>query len=632
VDHPASARSVLFAPRFSAFFAAVFFSAFNDNFFKNAIVLLIGATRASAFGLSPEEMITACTAVFILPFFLLSATAGQIADRFEKTRLIRIIKGAEIPIMAVAAYGFATAHVEALFVALFAMGIHSAFLGPIKYGVLPELLPAGELVMGNALVEMGTFLAILLGTIGGGVLVLMEGGPASVGAGVLVFAAAGFFAAMRMPVAGRADPSVRVQWDLVRPTLEVLRITRRTRAVFLSVLGISWFWFLGACFLSIIPIYVSDTLGAEPRAATLLLTVFCVGIALGSMLTERISGKNLELGLVPFGSFGMSLAALDLYFVGAHEVAEGAAPRTLAALLAAPWAWRMLADLLGIALFGGFFTVPLYTLIQQRSAPGEGERARVIAGNNVLNALFMAVGSVLLGLCLRADVEVPVLFAGIAGLNLLAGIYIYSVVPEFLLRFLAWILGRSMYRLRLEGHEHVPETGGAVLVCNHVSFIDWLVVAGSIRRPVRFVMDHRIAATPVVSTLFRHAKTIPIAPQREDPAIMERAFERIAEELREGELVCIFPEGKLTADGAMNPFRPGIERILAETPVPVVPMALDGLWGSIFSRKDGPALRKRPRRFRAPLRLSIGAPLLPEEATAVALEARVRGLLAEGGA
>jgi 1-acyl-sn-glycerol-3-phosphate acyltransferase len=630
VDQLASPRKVLFAPRFSAFFSALFLSAFNDNFFKNAIVLLIGATRAEAFGLSPEEMITACTGVFILPFFLLSATAGQIADRYEKTRLIRFIKAAEIPIMALAAYGFAAGHIEALFVALFAMGVHSAFLGPIKYGVLPELLPAGELVVGNALVEMGTFLAILLGTIGGGVLVLMEGGPAWVGGGVVLFACLGFFAAMRMPTAGRADASVRVQWDLVRPTIEVLRITARTRAVLLSVLGISWFWFLGACLLSIIPIYVSETLGAEPRAATLLLTVFCVGIATGSLLTERISGKNLELGLVPFGSFGMSLAALDLYFVGAHPVAAGADPRTLMALLAEPWAWRMMLDLLGIALFGGFFTVPLYTLIQQRAEPGE--RARVIAGNNVLNALFMAGGSVLLGLCLRAEVPVPALFAGVAALNLLAALYIYSVVPEFLLRFLAWILSRLMYRLRLVGHEHVPESGGAVLVCNHVSFIDWLIIGGSIRRPVRFVMDHRIAAMPIAATLFRHAKTIPIAPQREDPALMERAFARIAEELRDGELVCIFPEGKLTADGAMNAFRPGIERIIAETPVPVVPLALDGLWGSLFSRKDGPAMQKMPRRFRAPLRLSIAEAIPPEEASAQRLEAEVRSLLDEGRA
>lgn len=620
---------MLLAPRFSAFFAAVFFSAFNDNFFKNAVVLLIGATGASAFGLSPEEMITACTAVFILPFFGLSATAGQIADHYEKTRLIRIIKAAEIPIMMLAAYGFAEGDIIVLLAALFAMGAQSAFLGPIKYGVLPELVSTGDLVVGNALVEMGSFVAILIGTIGGGVLVLAEGGPKYVGAAVVIFAALGFFAATRMPLAGRADPSVKVQWDLVRPTIEVLKITARTRAVLLSVLGISWFWLLGACFLSLIPIYVSDTLAAEPEVTTLLLTVFCLGIALGSLLTERISGKNLELGLVPFGSFGMTLFALDLFFAGAHPLAPGLPPRSMQALLGETFGIRIVVDLLGIALFGGFFTVPLYTLIQQRAEASE--RARVVAGNNVLNALFMAVGSVLLGAALRFGVEVPTIFAGVAALNLLVGVYIYSVVPEFLLRFLAWILSRLMYRLRLEGHEHVPESGGAVLVCNHVSFIDWLVIGGSVRRPLRFVMDHRIAATPVVSTLFRHAKTIPIAPQREDPETMERAFARVAEELRAGELVCIFPEGKLTADGEMNPFRRGIERIIAETPVPVVPMALDGLWGSMFSRKDGPAMSKPPRRFRARLRLTIGRALPPEEASASKLEAEVRRLLESRG-
>ncbi|MBC7173976.1 MAG: MFS transporter, partial [Polyangiaceae bacterium] len=414
--------------------------------------------------------------------------------------------------MLLAAYGFVRGDFVVLLGALFAMGAQSAFLGPIKYGVLPELVPADELVMSNALVEMGTFVAILLGTIGGAVLVLMEGGPAYVAFVVVLLAFIGLVAALRMPTAGRADPSVKVQWDLVRPTLEVLRITGRSRPVLLSVLGISWFWFLGACFLSIIPIYVNQTLGAAPDVTTLLLTLFCVGIALGSMLTEKISGKNLELGLVPFGSFGMSVFALDLYFVGAHPLGVGEATRTIGALLEAPWGLRLAADFLGIAIFGGFFTVPLYTLVQQRSEPSE--RARVIAGNNVLNALYMTAGSVLLGLSLRAGVEVPVLFAGVALLNVLAALYIYSVVPEFLLRFLAFLLSRVMYRLRLEGHENVPETGGVVLICNHVSFIDWLVIGGSIRRPTRFVMDHRIAKTPLVSMLFRHAKTIPIAPQK----------------------------------------------------------------------------------------------------------------------
>jgi 1-acyl-sn-glycerol-3-phosphate acyltransferase len=202
-------------------------------------------------------------------------------------------------------------------------------------------------------------------------------------------------------------------------------------------------------------------------------------------------------------------------------------------------------------------------------------------------------------------------------------------LPEFLLRFIAWILSRTLYRLTLRGHDSIPETGAAVLVCNHVSFVDWLVIAGSVRRPLRFVMDHRIAATPVVSLLFKRGKTIPIAPEREDKALMERAFERIAAELGDGEIVCIFPEGKITKDGTINPFRAGIERIIAQTPVPVVPMALDGLWGSVFSREGGPVLSKMPRRFRARVQLVIGAPVAPEQGHAAVLQERVAKLLAE---
>jgi 1-acyl-sn-glycerol-3-phosphate acyltransferase len=402
----------------------------------------------------------------------------------------------------------------------------------------------------------------------------------------------------------------------------VLRITMKTRAVFLSVLGISWFWFFGAVFLSVLPIYGKETLGVHERVVSVFLGVFCVGIALGSLLCEKLSGKNLELGLVPLGSIGMTLFTLDLFLVGAPAHSSGVVLE-LGEFVRTPHAPRILVDLFGIALFGGFYSVPIYTLIQQRAEPAE--RSRVVAGNNILNALFMVAGAALLAVLGKANISVPVTFLVIAGLNAAVAIYIYSLLPEFLLRFIAWILSRTLYRLTLVGHEKVPETGGAVVVCNHVSFVDFMIVAGSIRRPVRFVMDHRIAATPVVSLLFKQGKTIPIAPEREDRALMERAFERIAEELRAGEVVCIFPEGKLTANGEMNPFRAGIERIVRETPVPVVPMALAGLWGSMFSRKDRGT--KLPQRFRAKLRLQIGEPVPPEQVTAAELEQRVRRLL-----
>ena len=629
----AEAPSPLGRPGFRAFFVTQLLSAFNDNFFKNAVMIWISATQASLFGVAPAAMISLCSAVFIAPFFLFSATAGQLADRFEKTQVVRAVKIAEVAIMALAGAGFLLHSLALLMGALLLMGVHSAFLGPVKYSIVPQLVGHDELVEGNALVEMGTFLAILLGTIGGGVLVLVEPrGPLYVAVAMGVMAVLGLLMSLRMPRLEPGDPTVRIHKNPFTPTLQIVRIVRQTRAVFLSVLGISWFWFFGAVLLSLLPVYAREVLHAHEHVVTLFLCVFCVGIALGSVLTEKISGKHLELGLVPFGSIGITLFTLDLYFVGTpHQiVGTWTMPGQLLSVrdyFGIEHAYRILIDLFGMALCGGFFTVPLYTLIQQRSAPGE--RSRVVAGNNILNALFMAAGAALLAKLFASHVDVPTVFLVLAGLSAATAIYIYTLLPEFLLRFIAFLLGRVMYRLDVRGHENIPETGGVVLVCNHVAFNDWLIVGGSVRRPARFVMDHNMAKTPLIRTLLRHGKVIPIAPEHESKEIMERAFVKIAEELRAGEVVCIYPEGKITRTGEMNPFKAGIERILRETPVPVVPMAVDGLWGSVFSRKDGPAMRKLPKRFRARLTLTIDAPIPPSEASARVLEERVRSLLEE---
>ncbi len=623
--NPQPNRSPFTRPGFTAFFGTQLLSALNDNFFKNALVLWISVHQASVFGLTPAQMISLCSGLFIAPFFVLSATAGQLADRYEKTLIVRAVKLAELIILALAAFGFVSGSLWPMLAALLLMGVHSAFLGPVKYSILPQLLSNDELVEGNALVEMGTFLAILGGTIGGGVLVLMEaGGPKMVAITILAVATLGLVMSFRMTRLPSGDAGVRIHHNPFTPTFEILRLVRRVRAVFLSVLGISWFWFFGAVLLSLLPVYARHTLHAHEQVVTLFLGVFCVGIALGSLLTERISGKYLELGLVPFGSIGMTLCTLDLYFVGAPSVLP-TAPLDVAGFLASEHAYRILFDLFGMAMFGGFFTVPLYTLIQQRSEPSE--RSRVVAGNNILNALFMVIGAAMLALLDALHFSVPQVFLVLAACSLLTAVYIYSLLPEFLIRFVAFILGRLFYRLQVIGHENIPETGPVVLVCNHVAFNDSIIVAGSVRRPARFVMDHNMAKLPVASILFRHGKVIPIAPEHESKEVMESAFKKIAEELRAGEVVCIFPEGKITKTGEINPFKAGIERILRESPVPVIPMAVDGLWGSLFSRKDGPAFRKLPRRFRARITLRIGEPVPPERASAKLLEDNVRRML-----
>jgi 1-acyl-sn-glycerol-3-phosphate acyltransferase len=613
---------------FRAFFATQALTALNDNFFKNALSLWVKTRGVTAFGLSTDVLVAIAPALLVMPFFLFSAMAGQLADKLEKPRIIRAVKVAEVAILGVAAFAFATDSVELLLGCLLAMGIHSAVLGPVKYGILPQLVERDSLVGANALVEMGTFLAILVGTLAGSVVILGEGGAMRTGAAIVVLAVLGLVTAMRIPRLAALAPDLPVPVEPIRPTIDVLRLTKKTRSVWLAALGISWFWLVGSTLLSRLPHLFVDDLGAPASAMAVALSLFCVGIALGSVVTEKVSGKNLELGIVPLGSIAMVVFLVDLAF------AQTGGPRayeSLEAFLSDARTIRVLFDLFGLAFFGGLFSVPLYTLLQERSVPEE--RSRIVAGNNILNAIFMVAGSVLLGSATALHIGTLEIVLVLAAGHALVSIYIYRLLPEFLLRFVAWILSRVMYRAVVTGRENVPNEGAAVIVCNHVSFVDWLFLAGSIRRPIRFVMDSQIAKTPVLAFLFREAKTIPIASAKTDPETYENAFARVAEELRAGELVCIFPEGKLTRDGNIDVFRRGIERILAETPVPVIPAALHGLWGSMFSHEGGAALKKAPRRFRARVALDFATPIAPERARPDALEARVRELhdrLAQG--
>jgi len=613
--------------RFGAMFWTQFLGAFNDNLFKNAVAILVAYKALAVWGLSSDQLVVLGTGIFILPFFLFSATAGQLADKLPKRRLIRWIKAAEILIMIVAAVGFQIDALGLLFAALFLMGLHSAFFGPVKYGILPQLLADDELVGGNALVETGTFLAILLGTIAGGVLVAHgEAGLVWLGVAVVAVAVLGYLASLALPARPAENPGLRVVWNPVPPILETYHITRRNRTVYLSVLGIAWFWFFGASLLALLPSYTRDVLHANEHVITLALALFCCGIALGSLLCERLSDRKVELGLVPFGSIGMTLFAADLYLVGEPPAGPVGADglRSVAEFAHTAGGLRIMADLMLLATFSGFFIVPLYALVQQRSEAAI--RSRVIAGNNILGAFFMVLSSAMLLALLAVDLSIPHIFLVLAVLNGAVAVYIYRLIPEFLLRFVAWLVASVIYRLRTVGRDHIPAAGPALLVCNHVSMVDWLIIASACRRPVRFVMYHGFLALPFLGWVFRDAKVIPIAPAREDEEVLAAAFDQIARELDAGEVVCLFPEGRLTADGTLGVFRPGIERILARTPVPVVPMALTGMWGSFFSRRYGRAMRRPFRRFWSRISLVIGTPMAPQAATTDALARRVAAL------
>ncbi|MEQ1439655.1 MFS transporter [Fontimonas sp. SYSU GA230001] len=617
---------LLRARRFGPFFVTQTLGALNDNVFKNALVILVTFGIA---GLSPDDVnfyVNLAGGLFILPFFLFSATAGQIAEKYEKAALIRVIKLLEIVIMGLATVGLMTESVAFLLAVLFLMGTQSALFGPVKYSILPQHLREEELVGGNALVEAATFLAILLGTMFGGWLIAQHGGAQWVSAAVVVVAILGYLASRGIPPAAATAPDLRINWNPLTETWRNFRFMQTNRTVLLSVLGISWFWFYGAVFLSQLPNYTKTILGGDESVVTLLLTVFSLGIGIGSLLCERLSGHKVEIGLVPLGSIGLTLFGIDLYL--AQPDAAVTAGLSASAFLEIANNHRVLWDLLLTGIFGGFYIVPLYALIQTRSEPSH--RSRIIAGNNILNALFMVVAAIVAVVFLNAGLSIPQLLLTVALMNAAVAVFIYSLVPEFLMRFLVWMLINTLYRIRKTGLEHIPDEGPAVIVCNHVSFVDALILGGNIRRPVRFVMYYKIFRIPLLKFIFRTARAIPIAGSKEDPALMEKAFAEVEAALKNGDVVGIFPEGALTPDGEIKTFRPGIERILRATPVPVVPMALRGLWGSFFSRRDNALKRARlPRRFWSKIEMVAGAPVPAAQASAAALEQRVRELRGE---
>jgi len=609
--------------RFAPFFWTQFLGAANDNVYKNALVIFVAYHAAARSSLDANTLVNLAAGLFILPFVLLSATAGQLADKYEKSRVIRYIKLFEIAIMAVGLAGFLLQSLVLLFLALGLMGVHSSLFGPVKYAILPQHLTSEELVGGNGLVEMGTFVAILLGTIAGGVLVAIPGiGPVLAGAAAIAIAVAGWLVSRGIPLTPAVAPALRINWNPFTETWRNLRFAYGTRVLWLSMLGISWFWFYGATFLTQFPNFAKDTLGGNEHVVTFLLALFSIGIGAGSLLCERLSGRKVEIGLVPFGSLGLTLFAVDLFFATRDMHAREMVG--IGAFLSQPGHWRVVADLLLIGLFGGFYIVPLYALIQERSNPAY--RSRIIAANNILNALFMVASAGLAIVLLGEGLTIPMLFLTTGLLNAAVAFFIYKLVPEFLLRFLAWLLIHTMYRVEQRGLDHVPDTGPCIIVCNHVSYVDALVIAASVRRPIRFIMDHQIFRVPLMNWVFRTMQAIPVASAREDAALKEAAFAAAAAALRNGEVVGIFPEGRLTSTGEMSDFRPGIERIVTETPVPVVPMALRGLWGSFFSRSyEGKAMRRWRGMF-SRIAIVVGTPVAPTAATPDALHAQVLAL------
>ena len=617
---------LLSSKRFLPLFLTQFLSAMNDNVYKQSVLILL-VFQAATLG-DGALYSNLAAGLFILPFFLFSGMAGQLAEKTEKSKLIRLVKFCEIPVMVIGAASIFTQYVWLMLTTVFFMGLQSTFFGPLKYSILPQHVAPNELTKANGLVESATFVAILIGTIFGTYYITQTTGPTIISIAVLILAVLGFFSSRFIPISQANNPNLHFTYNIFSSTKNVFKaLNAQTESVGKSVLGISWFWLIGAVILTALPNYVKHVMGGDELVVTSALVVFSLSIAVGSLLCEKLSRSRIELGIVPFGAI---LITLFLYLLSQEPaISQYIAPSenllTLKQVLnTGDMVWHFVW-MAGIGIASGFYTVPLYALIQQRTE--EASRSRVIAANNVLNALFM-VGSAILSIVTLFVLEwhISSLLLLLAGLNLLISIYIYTKVPEFFLRFVIYILAICMYRVRTKRHENIPSEGAAVIVANHVSFVDWMFILATSPRPIRFMVFAPIYYSKALHWLFKMAKAIPIDSEKANPKAFAKAFDEVAAALERGELVGIFPEGKLTSNGEMDMFRRGIERIIARTPVPVVPVHLGGLWGSMFSRK---AKWQLPRLKWSLVSVSVGEPIGAEQVSANYLHEQVSALKAQ---
>lgn len=586
---------------FGPIFITQFLGALNNNLYKNALIILLTFSAINApVGISTSMMVNICAGLFILPFFFFSAFAGVLADNKEKSSMIRNLKLIEIVTMLIGSVGIFSSNIYLMWIALFCMGIQAAFFGPLKYSILPQHLHEKELMGGNGLIESGTFIAILIGTILGGLLIGLNNGKYYVCALMFIFSVIGYFSSRFIPTAksfNSLDNNMKVSFFGSMKTS--LLAAKSVKSIFLSILAISWFWFLGATLLSQFPLIVKEVLQAPAIFVTILLGVFAIGVAFGSVLCDKLSGHRVEIGLVPFGAFGITVF-LYLFAGSMSQISSDIHNNLFDSTLVSNWFnyshfYMLISWLFLIATFSGFFTVPLYAFVQSRA--DARDRSKIIGANNILNSIFMVTAAVFAIIVSSLGFNLINLVYILTVMNLLVAVYVFTVVPEFMMRFIVWILVRTIYRIDSIGLNKFPEKGSGLIICNHVSFMDALFIFGLCPRPVKFVMYYKIFNIPFFKYMFNSVGAIPIASKKEDVEVFNKAFDKIDEYLRNDELVVIFPEGAITHDGEMQEFKPGILKVLEKNQVDVYPCALAGLWGSMFSRKDKGIFRYFPKAF-----------------------------------
>lgn len=567
--------------RFLPLFLTQFLGAMNDNLLKNALVMLVTYKMAAETGENAQILVTLAAGIFILPFFLFSATAGQVADKYDRSFLTQIIKQVEIGIMVVAAMGFYFNHIWILMISLFAMGVHSTFFGPIKYALLPQHLQEDELLSGNAYIEAGTFLAILAGTIFGGILILETDDSLSISAAIIAVAVAGFATSRFIPEAEPPAPKLVINKNIWEETLHILSFAREKRSVFYAILGISWFWLVGATFLSQFPTLAKDVLHAKGEVVTLFLTLFSVGIACGAFLCNKLLKGHIQTTYVPLGALGITVFGIDLYFAAvAASGGDHSALLSLAQFISQPVSWRLIFDLFVISVSAGMFIVPLYALMQHDSEPEH--RARVIAANNVLNALFMVIAAVGTLAMLSASFTIPHVFLTIAILNGFVTIWICRLLPDAMLRAILKTLLSILYRVEVNGLENYKKAGKRVLIiANHTSFLDAALIASFLPEKVSFAVNSHVAKRWWMQPVLSLVDALPLDPT--NPLATKGLIDRLKEDRK----CMIFPEGRITITGALMKIYEGPGMIADKAHAKILPIRIDGAQFTPFSRLRG---------------------------------------------
>lgn len=591
--------------RFFNYLITQMLGALNDNFFKMLLQLYVIQILVAKHS---QEIISQATLLFTIPFVLFGPWSGYLADRYSKSQVMKVVKFAEIGVMLLGALAFYLSDLNIMLAVLFLMATQSTFFSPAKYGYIPENCSPRSVTSANSWVEMTTFAAIILGTaIVGPLLTAYDDNGLvlafySVGFAILGSIAVTFI--QKVPAVGTQE---KFPWNPIAGIWKDLTFLKRQKHLFLAALANSYFWLIGLIYQTNILIYGKNMIADEANGNIKLsvLPVFIgVGVALGSLLASRWSGKKVELGLVPVGGFGMAFTGIALYFsTHSYEAAS--------------------LILFFTGVFGGLFIVPLYAYLQTYS--NEKERGRVLATSGILNGLFLVLGALIyrvLAVDLALAPEVIYLITGIATIG--AIVYICMVIPEYFIRFIFWLITHALYRIRIVGEENIPLKKAALLAPNHVTYIDSFLIGSTMQRFIRFIMHKDFYDIPFIKFMFRIMKCIPIDPAAGRESVTD-SLQKSRNELLNHHVVCIYPEGKLTRDGKMNDFRPGLESVVKDTAAPIIPVYMHNLWGSIFSFEGGKAIVKLPRQLFRKITIHFGEPL-PSTATAAEVESAVKSL------